>query len=55
MTKEFAGLLAQVVPVLALAIGLELRSLSKRLKGILDDYHEMNEDWSVIQNPRRPS
>jgi hypothetical protein len=47
MTKEFAGLLAQVVPVLALAIGLELRSLAQRLKvGAAEYDQEMNEVWS---------
>jgi hypothetical protein len=46
MVKDFAILLAQVVPVIALAIGLELRSLSQRLKRILADYQELNEDWA---------
>jgi hypothetical protein len=35
-----------VVPVIALAIGLELRSLSQRLKSMLVDYQESSEDWS---------
>lgn len=47
MAKDFAGLLAQVVPVLALAIGLELRSLSQHLKGAVADYQESGEAWTV--------
>ena len=46
MTKEFAGLLAQVVPVFALAIGLELRSLSNRLKSIRSEYEDEHEEWA---------
>jgi hypothetical protein len=46
MVKDFAGLLAQVVPVLALAVGLELRSLSQRLKRVLIDYQDSSEAWS---------
>ncbi|MDP9799356.1 hypothetical protein J2S43_007868 [Catenuloplanes nepalensis] len=33
MTKEFALLIAQIVPVLALALGLEIRSLTLQIVG----------------------
>jgi hypothetical protein len=32
MTKDYATILAQVIPVLALALGLEIRSISGKIK-----------------------
>jgi len=46
MTKDFASLLAQIVPVLAIAIGLELRALSKRLGEVRTDHQTHPREWA---------
>lgn len=41
MTKEYAALLAQVIPILALAAAIELRSLVRRYERLRDEAEDL--------------